>query len=146
MTTVAKIMSRHVLDVDMDVSLREVREIFNHVRFHHILVKDGGQLIGIVSDRDLLKAVSPYAGTSSELPRDAATLKKRVHQIMTRKPVTIGVEGSVLEAIRCFIDHRISCLPVLNPDGSVAGILTWRDILKAIVATVEHAHGKEQGR
>lgn len=142
MTTVDKIMSRRVLDVDMDVTLREVREIFNHVRFHHILVKDGGQLVGIVSDRDLLKAVSPYVGTNVERPRDTATLKKRVHQIMTRKPITIGVDGSVLEAMRCFIDHHISCLPVLGRDGSVAGVLTWRDVLKALVATVEHAHGR----
>jgi acetoin utilization protein AcuB len=140
MITVDKIMSRRVLDVDMDVTLKEVREIFDHVRFHHILVKDGDRLMGIVSDRDVLKAVSPYASTTSERPRDAATLRKRVHQIMTRRPITIGVDGSILEAIRAFIDHHISCLPVLNPDGTVAGILTWRDVLRAIVATVEHAH------
>lgn len=142
MTTIDKIMSRHVLDVDMDVTLREVREIFEHVRFHHILVKDGERLVGIVSDRDLLKAVSPYAGTTSERPRDAATLRKRVHLIMTRKPITIDVDGSVLEAIRSFIDHKVSCLPVLNKDGTVAGMLTWRDVLQAIVDTVEKAHKK----
>ena len=140
MTTVDKIMSRRVLDVDMDVTLREVREIFSHAHFHHMLVKDGEQLVGIVSDRDLLKAVSPYVGTSDERPRDAATLNKRVHQIMTRKPITICADSSVLEAIRCFIDHRISCLPVVTKNGSVAGILTWRDILAAIVATADHPH------
>jgi predicted transcriptional regulator len=38
------------------------------------------------------------------------------------------------------VHEKISCLPVLNKDGSVAGILTWRDILKAIAATVEKTH------
>ena len=67
-------------------------------------------------------------------------MRKRAHQIMTRKPITITVDDTVLEAIRSFIDDKISCLPVLNKDGSVAGILTWRDILKAIVSTVEKTH------
>jgi acetoin utilization protein AcuB len=140
MTTVGKIMSRHVVSVDMDDKLADVREIFEHVRFHHLLVMENGSLAGIISDRDLLKAVSPYANTQSERPRDAATLRKRVHQIMSRKPITIPVDGSVLDAIKLFINDKISCLPVINKDGSVAGILTWRDILKAIVATVEKSH------
>ena len=63
---------------------------------------------------------------------------------MTRKPISIGVDSSVLEAIRSFLDHKVSSLPVLNQDGSVAGILTWRDILKAIAATVEKAHVNKQ--
>ena len=138
MITVDKIMSRRVLDVDMDVTVSEVREIFRHAHFHHILVKDGERLVGIVSDRDLLKAVSPFVGSGDERPRDLATLNKRVHQIMTRKPITICVDGSVLAAIRCFIEHGISCLPVVSKDGSVAGILTWRDILVAIAATAGH--------
>jgi len=140
MTTVEQIMTTHVVTVDMDVTLKDIREIFEHASFHHILVTENKKLVGIISDRDLLKTISPYANTPSERTRDAATLKKRAHQIMTRRPITIAVDGSILEAIRSFVDQKISCLPVLNHDGSVAGILTWRDVLKAIVATVEKAH------
>jgi acetoin utilization protein AcuB len=124
----------------MDVTLKDIREIFGHASFHHILVTENKKLVGIISDRDLLKTISPYVNTPSERSRDAATLKKRAHQIMTRRPITIAVDGTILQAIRLFVDQKISCLPVLNHDGSVAGILTWRDILKAIVATVEKAH------
>jgi len=140
MTRVENIMSRRVVTVDMDDTLMDIREIFEHVRFHHVLVLDNNRLAGVISDRDLLKAVSPYASTLAERPRDAATLRKRAHQIMSRKPISIAVDGSVLEAIRSFIDHKISCLPVLNKDGTVAGILTWHDVFKTIVSTVEKAH------
>jgi acetoin utilization protein AcuB len=140
MATVAQIMTTHVMTVDMDVTLKDIREIFGHASFHHILVTENKKLVGIISDRDLLKTISPYVNTPSERSRDAATLKKRAHQIMTRRPITIAVDGTILQAIRLFVDQKISCLPVLNHDGSVAGILTWRDILKAIVATVEKAH------
>ena len=140
MSTVDKIMSRRVVCVSMDDSLKKVRETFDHVRFHHLLVMENGRLTGVISDRDLLKAVSPFVNTLAELPRDVATLRKRVHQIMTRKLITIDADGNVLDAIKLFINEKISCLPVLHKDGSVAGILTWHDILKAIVATVEKSH------
>ena len=77
MINVENIMSRQVVSVGMDDTLKEIREIFEHVRFHHILVVDNERLVGVISDRDLLKAVSPYANTQSEHPRDAATLRKR---------------------------------------------------------------------
>ena len=140
MITVEKIMSREVVSVDIDDTLKVIREIFEHVRFHHVVVMDNNRLVGVISDRDLLKAVSPYANTQAERPRDAATLRKRAHHIMTRKPITIAADSGVLEAIKSFVDDKISCLPVLNKDGTVAGILTWRDILKAIIATVEKAY------
>jgi len=140
MSAVDKIMSRKLVTVEMDDSLHEIREIFEHVRFHHILVVDNNRLMGVISDRDLLKAVSPYASTVAERPRDAATLRKRAHQIMNHKPITIFTDGNVLEAMHLFIDKKISCLPVLNRDETIAGILTWHDILKAIIHTVEKAH------
>lgn len=137
MATVDKIMTRKVVSIDMDDTLKDIREIFEHAIFHHVLVLENKKLVGVISDRDLLKAISPYANTLSERPRDAATLKKRAHQIMTRKPITIAANSDILAAIRLFVDEKISCLPVLNNDGSVAGILTWRDILKATATIIE---------
>ena len=51
--------------------------------------------IGVISDRDLLKALSPYIGTATETSRDVATLNKRAHQIMSRKPITIGPQAGI---------------------------------------------------
>jgi hypothetical protein len=52
-------------------------------------------LCGVISDRDLLRALSPYVGTASENARDTATLRKRVHQIM---PVGIVSWRDVLKS------------------------------------------------
>ena len=140
MTTVDKIMSRRVVSVHMDDSLNKVRKIFAQSRFHHVLVLERQHVMGIISDRDLLKAVSPYVDTAAERERDTATLRRHAHQIMSHHVITLPIDGTVLEAIRLFTHEKISCLPVLNRDETVAGILTWRDILKAIVATVEKSH------
>jgi len=131
---VRQIMSTNVVTVEMDDTLKTVQTIFENLKFHHLLVLDGGKLVGVISDRDLLKAISPNIGTNIESYRDAATLNKKVHQIMTRKPVTLNQQASVASAIEVFNCNRISCLPVVNDDSRLVGILSWRDILKNLQA------------
>lgn len=130
--TVKKIMSPSVITVDMDDDLNSVRELFDEHKFHHLLVTDNGKLIGVISDRDILKTVSPYVGTPAETTHDTATLNKRAHQIMTRKPITVGPDTKILDAVELFNHKGISCLPVVDDQSKPVGIVTWRDILKTI--------------
>ncbi len=130
--TIEKIMSHTIVSVEMDDSLAVVKNIFENVHFHHLLVVEAGKLVGVVSDRDLLKAISPNIGTAAELSRDLVTLNKRVHQILTRSPVTLTPESGVYDAIAIFNRHNISCIPVVDKDNTPVGIVSWRDILKVI--------------
>lgn len=126
---VDRIMTRGTITIGMDDGVYKVRDLFKEHAFHHLLVVENGQLVGVISDRDLLRNVSPFIGKLSERSEDAATLNRRVHQIMTRKPITISPETDVKEASRVMLEHRVSCLPVVKNDGRVAGIVTWRDLL-----------------
>ncbi len=130
--TVDTIMSRNIVTVEMDDSLKVVKEIFDNTRFHHLLVVEAGKLIGIVSDRDLLKSLSPRIGTSSETAQDISSLNKKVHQIMTRNPISLTSGAGIFDAITTFNRNNISCLPVINEQQQPLGILSWRDILKTI--------------
>ena len=129
-----KIMSTHVVTVGLDDSLREIKEIFDHGKIHHLLVEEKGQLYGVISDRDLWRAISPYLGTPFESSRDAATLNKRAHHIMTRKPISLHKEADIFEAISIFNKHSISCIPIVTDEGRIVGIITWRDILRLLEA------------
>ena len=80
----------------------------------------------------MLKALSPNIGTAVETTKDSSTLKKRVHQIMTRKPVTLSPNAPFNVAIGIFNNHNISCIPVVDDENKPIGIISWRDILKAI--------------
>jgi acetoin utilization protein AcuB len=124
------IMTMRVVTVELDDPLETVKKIFDSVKIHHLLVVEAGILRGVISDRDLLRALSPYVGTRSETARDAATLKKRVHQIMTRQPVTLPPEATVADAVKLLIEHRVSCIPVGDGTFRPVGILSWRDLLK----------------
>lgn len=130
--SVKRIMSTSVVTVSMDDPLSSVKDIFDRHGFHHVLVVEEGRLVGVVSDRDLLKAMSPHLGKASETTRDLASLNKRAHQIMSRRLVTLGADASIHDAIATFNEHRISCIPIVDGENHPVGIVSWRDILRAI--------------
>jgi acetoin utilization protein AcuB len=132
---VADIMTARLVTVEMDDRLDVVRQIFDSLKFHHLLVIDEHKkLTGVVSDRDLLKALSPQLGSAAETARDAATLNKRVHQIMSRKLLTLHPRAAVADAVQLFLEHRISCIPIVNEEFKPVGILSWRDVMKLMLA------------
>lgn len=136
------IMSSPVVSVSMDDSLAQVKEIFDNTSFHHLLVVENKKLCGVLSDRDLLKALSPNVGTISETQKDLATLNKRVHQVMTRRPITLSAKDTVYDAIHIFNHNKISCIPIVDAENHPVGIISWRDILKSIEANWEKAKQK----
>jgi acetoin utilization protein AcuB len=139
---VEKIMTKPVVTVTLDDTLRVVKHIFANAKFHHLLVVEEGKLYGVISDRDLLKSISPFIGTIQETAHDKFTLNKKVHQIMSRKPITLTPLADVYEAIRLFNQHSISCIPIVNDQGAPVGIVSWRDILRAI----EVNHNKKRNQ
>ena len=131
---IAAIMSTKLVTVELDDKLAAVKEIFDTMKFHHLLAVEEGRLYGVISDRDLLRALSPYIGSTVETPRDVATLNKRVHQVMTRKPITLGAEASVADAVALFLAHSISCIPIVDADFRPVGIVSWRDVMRTFGA------------
>lgn len=131
---VQAIMSRKLVLVSLDDPVSKVREIFNTWRFHHLLVVDGRRLVGVVSDRDLLKNLSPFLGRElAERAQDVALLDRKVHQIMTRKLITATREMAVENAMQLMVSQQVSCLPVINEKQEPVGIVTWKDMFRVMV-------------
>jgi acetoin utilization protein AcuB len=130
---VASIMTRKVVTVEMDDPIQTIWEVFNNFEFHHILVVEDWKLVGVISDRDLIKAVNPFLDTSSEEKHGAIALDKKAHQIMSKTPITIDAKTSTEEARNLLLENCISCLPVLSSQGIVEGIVTWKDIIKLLL-------------
>jgi acetoin utilization protein AcuB len=115
----------------MDNAVAAIQKIFDRVRFHHlIVVSEDHEVMGVISDRDLLKQLSPYLNTPSEQRRDLSTLQRKAHQIMTRRLVSGSPTTTVKEAAFLLMEHSISCLPILDENGVLVGIVTWKDILR----------------
>jgi acetoin utilization protein AcuB len=127
-----EIMATPVVSVEMDDMLYAVKDIFEHLHFHHLPVVENNKLQGVLSDRDLLSALSPALGTLAETEKDLRTLKRRVHQVMSRNPVFLRPEDSIQQAIALFNTHSFSCLPVVDFNEHPVGMVSWRDILKLL--------------
>ncbi len=125
-------MSQELVTVNMDDELSHVKALFDELGFHHLLVVEGAKLQGVISDRDLLKALSPRIDTLAATTQDLATLNKKAHQIMSRKPITLLDNASVGRAIDVFIQYKISCIPILDTHNHPVGIVSWRDIMRVL--------------
>ena len=124
------IMSCHVVTVELDDTLKQVRDLFAAFCYHHVLVFEKSKLVGVISDSDLLANISPFIGKMQEKPIDLASLQKHAHQIMTRHVVTVAPTTSLQDAAKLMIDRGISALPVVDAEQRVVGIVTWRDLLR----------------
>jgi acetoin utilization protein AcuB len=129
-TTLKDIMTTRVSTIGMDATVEDMRNIFNRANFHHLIVIDENKIVGVISDRDLFRELSPFLNTAAEQNRDRETLKKKAHQIMTRKLQFADPTATVKNAAAMFVKYSISCLPVVTENKALAGIVTWKDILK----------------
>lgn len=131
--TMDRIMSGRVAVLSFDDTLLTAQGIFSNAKFRHLpIVDDSGNIIGIISDRDVLRLSSPFFGTVNEQTRDREIMARKVGVIMTRNPVCVDISERVVNAVRLMSGRKISCLPVVENGGrKLLGIVTWKDIVRA---------------
>ena len=140
MLNVSELMTRDVIKINLDERLDKVKEIFDQYKFHHLLVVDNNNaLCGVLSDRDLFRALSPNVGLASETARDAATLNKRVHQIAARYPIYLTVNASLTDVVKQLHEHQVTCMPIVDDNKRPIGIITTKDIVRLLHDKIETA-------
>jgi CBS domain-containing protein/hemerythrin-like domain-containing protein len=137
---VGELMSRGVLSLTEDQDLRRIEDAMRLFKFRHMPVTDDDRLTGLVTQRDLLRvsasSLLPVAREQTEL----LAKRYRVRDIMTRAPKAVRPETRLLDAARLMLHEKLGCLPVVNADNVVVGILTEADFLRLAVELLED-HG-----
>ena len=132
--TLDKIMSFPVATVELDDTLKLVKDILDRAKFNHVLVVENAKLLGVVSDRDVFRVMSPTLGTHLETHKDVQAMNRLVHTFMTRKPYTLRKSNNMFDAVDLFLNHKISCIPIVDSENHIEGIVTKKDILKLLKA------------
>ena len=132
MAQLSEIMSRGLITVDKNASLRRARRILDQYRIRHLLVMDGKRLVGIVTDRDLRQAAPSSKSPLTISERQEFMDELKVVEVMSRKLITASPDTTVREAARVMVSEKIGCLPVVN-GNQLVGIVTETDLLEMLV-------------
>lgn len=130
--TVADIMTSDVLCVAEGDNLLNLLESMRALRFRHTPVTAGGRVVGLLTERDMLRI-----SASTLLPSRAESdqfLQKRflVRDVMIRKVICVSPVTPVREAAKLMRKERVDCLPVVDSDNRLVGIVTSSDFLRLV--------------
>jgi len=118
MATLADILKPDFITVAPEDTLGEVAEKMMRQNVGAVVVKDFGRLIGILTERDMLRAMAARMHTS----------EARVRQWMTPDPITVPPDMALDDAAKVMLDHGFRHLPVM--DGTtVLGVVSLRRVL-----------------
>lgn len=127
-------MTTDVVSVGPDTSLLKVGKL---MKDHHIrripVVDENGQVIGIISDRDVRDASPSKATTLDMYEMHYLLAELKAKNIMTAKPITVKPTDTVEQAALIMLDNKVGGLPVVDDAGKLVGIISDHDVFKAMV-------------
>jgi CBS domain-containing protein len=124
-----------VVSIDSIADLAAAAELLTKHRIGALVVLDaGGHLVGILSERDIVRAMAESGSAVLRLP---------VAQVMTRNVSTCDIDDSISSVMDRMTKGRFRHMPVLDK-GRLAGLVSIGDVLKRHIETIrEHVHQLE---
>jgi CBS domain-containing protein len=125
---VADVMTREVRTLGPNDQLALADELMQQGRFRHVVVVDGGRVVGVLSRRDIFHGALAWALGQGKKAHEQLLATTSIKEVMASHVVTVDPEVPLAEAATLLREHQIGCLPVVAGDV-LAGILTEGDFL-----------------
>jgi len=127
-------MSKEIVTVNADDSMQNAIYILKEQNIKILPVMDDGNLVGIITDRDLKKA-SPSDATTLDMHELLFLISKIKVRDLMKKPVYIAKpDDTVEEAAALLLEKKISGLPVVDENNRLVGIITRSDIFRVLIS------------
>jgi CBS domain-containing protein len=123
MLTVEELMTRELVTLKEDDDIVRGDDLLAENDIRHLPVVKEGKLIGLVSHRDLIRAMARHERSPGSPP-------VQVRDIMTRSPETLRPRSSVREAIHKLLDRKFGCVPVVEDGDRLVGLITETDLIR----------------
>lgn len=130
---VQEVMTPNPVTVSPHASVAEVWDLMREHAIRHIPVLDGGELVGMLSDRDL--AHFDMAGLLTVEGADALrrALATPVAKVMSPDIIDVDLDTELGDVVDLLVENRIGAIPVVRPDTrELLGIVSYVDVLAAI--------------
>lgn len=122
-------MKHPVITLPPDMPINEALNFMRKEKIRRTPVVQGGKLLGIISEKDLLNASPSSATTLSVWEMNYLVSKIPVSEVMKKNVLTVTEDTPIEEAARVMADNKIGALPVLR-GGNIVGIITETDLFK----------------
>ena len=126
---VREIMETKLVTISASERLSMVEDIMTLGRVRHMPVVQGGRLVGVVSERDLLRASLSVLSEHRDAERRMFLHVVEISRVMSSPPIVIGPDATIREAALLMADRKIGCLPVVEGDELI-GLVTETDVLR----------------
>ena len=138
-----QIMTKKMITLGLTDSVRKGYQLMQENQIRHLpVIDEGGTIIGILSDRDLQRAMTPQKMTDTPLIEfDPAFLAR---DFMSWPVRTVAANSTVCEVAQLLLDQKISAVLVVGTDQRPRGIITTDDLLKVFITIIEKDSSKFQ--
>jgi acetoin utilization protein AcuB len=134
---VRELMTGALITVRPDTPVLDARHLMVQERIRHLLVtNERGELMGIVTDRDIKLNLPSQATSLSVWELNHLLTRLTVGKVMTQSVITVGPDREARDAAQLMLDHTIGALPVVD-GGRLVGIVTETDLLRAFVKSAD---------
>ena len=127
-------MTAHLHTASPEMPLAKVLEILRVNRISGVPVMQDGQIIGILSLEDIVRAM------------EKNELSAPVSQYMTKKLITVASHDSIVKAIQTFTESKLGRLPVVDADNKLVGMITKGDITRGVLTALQKDYKEEEVR
>jgi CBS domain-containing protein len=132
-------MTGALITVRPDMPVLDARHLMLEQKIRHLPVtNESGELMGIVTDRDIRLNLPSQATSLSVWEINHLLARLTVDKVMTRSVITVGPDREARDAAQLMLDHTIGALPVVD-GGRLIGIVTETDLLRAFVRSADRA-------
>ena len=128
---VLDVMTRDPITVNPAETVGKADELMYENRIRQLPVVKNGQLVGIISDRDIRSSLSESLLAPPEV-REAA-LNTHVVELMTRNPITLSPDDELEVAVELLVTEKFGGVPVVTEAEGLVGIVTYVDLLRCFL-------------
>jgi CBS domain-containing protein len=128
--TAGQYMTPMVQTVARDTTMRELKKLFDDADFNAFPVREGGDVVGLVTKFDFLKCFAFNPGRM--VPGYDELLSRTVADVMTPEFIYVDPATKLTRVLQLMVDHRIRSIPVLDAGQRLAGIISREDVMRAL--------------
>jgi len=125
-------MTRDAITVQADDPIRVAVDLVDQKRLRRFPVMKDGDLVGIVTDRDLRDATASSVVLTEKKYHDFLLDTVKIESIMSANPRTVSPQSDLKDAARLILEIKVGGLPVLQ-DGRLVGIITETDLVSTLL-------------